>query len=632
VRTEEKLLYSNDRFKTLFEYAPDAYYISDIEGVFIDGNLAAEKLVGFSREDLIGRSFLSAGPLNEKDIENAVKLLDNNRRGLATGPDEFVLHRQDGVDVPIEIRTFPVILDGKHVVLGIARDITEHKKKEAVQYSDERYHKVLADNVTDLVWTTDMGLRFTYISPTVFELGGYSVEEAMNLSLEQILKPDSLKVILKTFEEELAMADVVGENLYRSRIFHLEAIKKDGSTVWLEAVITFLRDRSLLPCGTLGVANLADERSHKNMLLGQVSDQTSNLLSYSPNPILTLSTDSTVGYVNTAFEELTGYKASEVIGLKPPYPWWTAEHRDSYSDSNTVLLRENAKKFDQLYCNKKGQQFWVNITPVKIEVKGTLIRYLEYWIDITEQKRIRENMTYYISQITKAQEEERWRIANELGNNCMQHLSSLSLSIDNLSRKNALLPHITIGRIKQARKELNGLMGEMRSFLHQLRPGVIDELGLVPALESLIDDIFKNSKIEASILVAGTQRRMAIEIELNLYRIAQEALRNIVKHSGATQVKIRLTFKANKTRLTMSDNGKGFKRPVIIREFANEDKFGLIGIQERTRLLDTDLMIKTRINRGTTIIVEVKTAGSKLLRKVDVNKIPQIFAKTWKTS
>jgi len=607
VQTEEQLLYFSDRFRTLFEFAPDAFYITDLEGTFIDGNRAAEELVGYTKEELIGKNFISTGLLDEKDMERAINLLDMNSRGLATGPDEFTLNRKDGTGVPIEIRTFPVKLDSQHVVLGIARDMTEHKKKYQANRSAEKHHQLLAGNVTNLVYTMDMDLRFTYVSPTIAEIGNYTVEEVMGLSPEQILKPDSLKAVMKALEEELTLEDVEEVDLYRSRLLSLELIKKDGSTIWLEAVLTFLRDRDGLPCGILGVASPVDGQDREKMLSGQVADQTSNLLSYSPNPILTLYADGSIGYVNAAFEELTGFTASEVIGLKPPFPWWTEENRGMYTGGETSIIRRNGKIFEQQFRSREGRWFWVNITPVRIEARGKLIRYLEYWLDITEQKRLRENMTYYISHITRAQEEERRRMVNELGNNCIQHLSSLSLSIDNLSRNKEQLSTGPINRIKRARGELNGLMDEMRSFLHRLRPVVIDELGLVPALEALVEEIFVDVKTEVSIIVTGKQRRIMPEIEINIFRIAQEILRNTVRHSEAKQAKVRVKFTADKVRLSMSDNGKGFEPPIILREFASDGKLGLIGVEERARLLDAELMIKSRINRGTLVIVEART-------------------------
>jgi len=129
-RAEEELKSSEDRLKILFEFAPDAYYLNDLKGNFIDGNIAAEKLMGYKKEELIGKSFLKLKLLPAGQIPIAAALLAKNMLGQPTGPNELFLNRKDGSQVPVEIRTFPVNINGQTLVLGIARDITERRWRE----------------------------------------------------------------------------------------------------------------------------------------------------------------------------------------------------------------------------------------------------------------------------------------------------------------------------------------------------------------------------------------------------------------------------------------------------------------------------------------------------------------------
>ena len=121
---------SDNLLQALFEYAPDAYYLSDSRGKFISGNKAAEALVGYRREELVGKSFMDFDLLPKGQVPKALKLLALNVMRKPTGPDEFTLRRKDGSLVLVEIRTRPVNIKGKTVVLGIARDITERKKSQ----------------------------------------------------------------------------------------------------------------------------------------------------------------------------------------------------------------------------------------------------------------------------------------------------------------------------------------------------------------------------------------------------------------------------------------------------------------------------------------------------------------------
>lgn len=138
---------SQEKFKALFENAPDAYYMSDLDGNFIDGNRAAQDLLGYDKDELIGKNFLELDLLVEEDAEKAAELLLKNVDGVSTGPDEFTLKRSDGTLVPVDIVTHPVTIGEKMVVLGIARDISDRKETEktiidALEESNARRQEV----------------------------------------------------------------------------------------------------------------------------------------------------------------------------------------------------------------------------------------------------------------------------------------------------------------------------------------------------------------------------------------------------------------------------------------------------------------------------------------------------------
>jgi two-component system sensor histidine kinase/response regulator len=136
--TEEALKSSQEYLKAIFEFAPDAYYLSDIEGRFLDGNRAAEEVVGYNRKELVGESFLSLGLLPGDQLSKAAALLAVSMAGHPTGPDELVLNRKDGTRVTVEVRTFPIRIKGESIILGIARDIGERKRAEvALQQAKE---------------------------------------------------------------------------------------------------------------------------------------------------------------------------------------------------------------------------------------------------------------------------------------------------------------------------------------------------------------------------------------------------------------------------------------------------------------------------------------------------------------
>lgn len=194
-KAEEELRDSEERLKILFDYAPDAYYISDVKGKFIDGNKAAERLLGYKKEELIGKSFLKLKLLSISDIPKAAKLLVKNLRGQPTGSDEFVLNRKDNSKVIVEISTYPVKIKGRTLALGIARDITERKKAEEIlRKSQQEFASIFHNNPEALVYLDDKDTVLD-INSRFSKLFGYNLEEieGKNINCEIIHPLDKIE-------------------------------------------------------------------------------------------------------------------------------------------------------------------------------------------------------------------------------------------------------------------------------------------------------------------------------------------------------------------------------------------------------------------------------------------------------
>jgi len=127
---EEALRESENKFKTLFEFAPDAYYLHDTNGMFIEGNRTAEALLGYKRVEVIGRNFIDAGILPANQIDKAARILRKGHKRKRAGANELTLSTRDGTEITVEVSSIPIRLEGKKVFLGIARDVTERKRLE----------------------------------------------------------------------------------------------------------------------------------------------------------------------------------------------------------------------------------------------------------------------------------------------------------------------------------------------------------------------------------------------------------------------------------------------------------------------------------------------------------------------
>lgn len=218
---EEKLEASEERLKILFDYAPDAYYLSDIKGNLLEGNKAAEEMVGYKKEELIGKNFSDLKILPKDQLLKALKLLAKNALGFPTGPDEFILTRKDGKHITTEIATYPVRIKGQKQVLGIARDITERKKAEkTLQESEEKYRN-LTTLLPQMVVELDKNSNITFANHAVFELTGYTKEDFdKHLKPSQLVIPEDQKRVNENLSRIMS-GEEVGGNEYT-------ALRKDG--------------------------------------------------------------------------------------------------------------------------------------------------------------------------------------------------------------------------------------------------------------------------------------------------------------------------------------------------------------------------------------------------------------------
>jgi len=139
-KTEEALRQSEERLKILFEFAPDATFLIDVKGNLVDGNKAAEELVGYTKEEILGKNLVETELLSADQLPKALSNLAKSGKGQSAGPEEFTIKRKDSKYVTVEIRTFPVEIGDQILALGIARDITERKEAELSQ--DELLKKV----------------------------------------------------------------------------------------------------------------------------------------------------------------------------------------------------------------------------------------------------------------------------------------------------------------------------------------------------------------------------------------------------------------------------------------------------------------------------------------------------------
>jgi two-component system sensor histidine kinase DegS len=231
--------------------------------------------------------------------------------------------------------------------------------------------------------------------------------------------------------------------------------------------------------------------------------------------------------------------------------------------------------------------------------------------ELARRRRERRNFTereaerqVYISKILESQENERQRIAQEIHDDTIQKL----LVIANRTQKLIPCAKGDNGEINKTTEWIRDAtlqaIEELRRTSLNLRPSVLDDLGLVPALRWLIDSMIEESGIKARIIIKGAIRNLGQNAEITIFRVVQEALNNIKRHSNAKEAVVNIEFKVNSIKITIKDNGTGFYPPRKLEGLATKGKLGLIGMQQRIDFLGGKFQIHSRPGRGTLLQIE----------------------------
>jgi len=220
-----------------------------------------------------------------------------------------------------------------------------------------------------------------------------------------------------------------------------------------------------------------------------------------------------------------------------------------------------------------------------------------------DNARLYENMRYYARQITRAQEDERKRIAREAHDETAQILVALSRRLDALMASPELPRDAVKKRLEGVRELTTDALQSVRRFSQDLRPPVLDDLGFVAAIRGLTRNL-EEAGVETKLRVSGSPYRLSTEEELVLFRIAQECLNNVRRHAAASRAKVLVSFNHDSVQMVVEDNGQGFDAPNKFVDLVALGKLGLIGMHERARILGGTLRIESEPGEGTRVVVD----------------------------
>ena len=278
------------------------------------------------------------------------------------------------------------------------------KQQAKLQESEARY-RLMADNSGDVIFILDKDLNYTYVSPAVKTLRGFTPEEVLQQKLSDVLMPSSYKKVIETITQITPDLEKPYTKKFKPVVLELEMIKKDGGTIWTEVKVSLITDENQMPAGILGVTRDITERRNTTNELRKFS----HAIEQSPASIIITDPNGIIEYVNPRFTQTTGYSLKDVIGKNPKILKSGFTSKEDYADLWDTVLAGSEWRGE--FCNKRkdGTFFWeqASITAIK-NTEGEITHLLSVKEDITEKKKYEEEL---IKAKEKAEESDRLKTA-----------------------------------------------------------------------------------------------------------------------------------------------------------------------------------------------------------------------------
>ena len=532
------------------------------------------------------------------------ELLDRDAAGAGTPPAsvieaEATLKNLAGVFFP-----------GDPLLLEIASQFIDNRQNPQSARAElpdvEARYRTLVEQIPAVVFMAflDKGIGQAYVSPQIEAMLGFTQEEWLNDPVRwyrQIHPDDKAR-----WSAEAAQLFLSGEplrSIYR-------VLARDGHAIWFQCEAKMVRTDDGRPWFIHGVAFDITELKQAEETLKKNEEMLRGLFDYAPDTVVVVNPDGRIVRVNAQVERMFGYTGDELMG-QPIETLIPERFRQVHFIGRAAdVVEPHTRTMGaglELYGKRKdGSEFPVDImlSPMQINTGGMVIAVVR---DITRRKgaesavrNYAERLKFLSRRLMEVQEAERRHIARELHDEIGQVLTGLKLTLELSVR---VPPDQVAPSLQQAHSLVNELMARARSLSLDLRPAMLDDLGLLPTLLWYIEHFSARTRVRVNFKSSGLDgRRFASEVETAAYRIAQEALTNVARHSEIDEATVRVWADERMLTVQIEDQGKGFDPEVVL---IAHDRSGLAGMRERAVLLGGQLTLESRPGAGVRLTAEL---------------------------
>lgn len=594
-RIERAPAEDGERFRSLFETVGVGVVIAGLAAEVKDCNQAALDLLGLTRSHLVGKTFF--GPEWQAKREDGSLCSGEARpiaRAIATR--QRVCGEVIGVNRPgtqdrvwVLVNAEPLLTaDGSVVeVICSFTDITHQRlAEEELRSTEERFRKVFAHAATGMNLQNLEGV-YLEVNRAFCEITGYEERELIGANYRSITHPEDLARDLFGMEELLA-------GRIPSLVIKKRYLSKDGRVVWVRNSVSLLRDSEGAPPNVIVLVEDITESKQAEEALRASEERFRKVFAHASTGMTLQDFEGKFLEVNQAFCDITGYDERELLGAD----YRSITHPDDVAGTNArieELLAGESPSFvtEKRYVRKDRRPVWVR-NSVSLLGNGKPPRIISLVEDITERKQAEEALRQLSGQLLKAQDEERRRLARELHDGTAQSIAALGLNLSLVRDSSAALDARAQKALNQSVELADQCIRELRTLSYLLHPPMLEDCGLASALAGYADGFAERSGIAVKLDLAPDLGRLPQEVELMLFRMVQESLTNIHRHSGSRTATIRLARYPQDIVLEVRDQGSGIGKPD--REGAPDMRIGvgIAGMKERVRQIGGTLQIRSR--------------------------------------
>lgn len=513
-------------------------------------------------------------------------LLSELREGTII--QQYGKHEQ-GWTFPVPVRVNSFCLHEQNYYLFITQDLKNHERigKELYQPLKELEDMKFALDRSTIVAITDAKGKIKYVNDKFVEISKYEKEELIGKDHRIINSGYHSKAFMRELWQTISQGNVwSGEVKNRA---------KDGTYYWVDTTIVPFLDEEGKPYQYLAIRK---EVTEYKRVLDELERSMQELVDYKfaldESSIVAITDNKgVIRYVNERFCFISKYSKEELIGQDHSIINSGYHPKEFFKNLWKTIGSGKVWKGEIQNRAKDGSLYWVDTTIVPfLNENGKPYQYVAIRSEITERKRVEQELKNMTTKILNVQEEERKSLSRNLHDGIGQNLYSHLITINRLSSE------VAHPLIEQMQKETAELIEEVREISWELRPSVLDDLGLLPAIRSFLNRYTEHYKIAVK-FECVLHRRLDMKIETTIYRVIQEALTNIRKYACVKEAVITIREMDDVVRVMVEDQGKGFE------EKNHAAGVGLFSMEERARSVDGTLHLHSYPGEGTRVILEV---------------------------